>query len=150
MGRRSHAPAATTLAAITPGVRSDAGDGHRPAGARAWRGDRLQDGADIAERGGHSVPDRPVRISARLSELDLDWLPAGASERIGKLAALPPDLPRLHDPSVGYEAEVAIEGLAGTNRVHLAIAFQRGFSERLGPDLARTVDESSVDRTKIA
>ena len=150
MGRRSHAPAAPSLDAITPRVRSELRDGQGPAMVSAGHDDRREDRAEVAKREGRSVPDRPVRIDARVSGLDLDSLPAGSSEGIGKLTVLLPDLPKLHDPFVGYEAEVAIDGLAGPNHVRLAIAFHADFGERLAPDLARNVEEGHVARTLTA
>lgn len=111
MGRRSHAPAAPTLDAITPRVRSELRDGHGPAMASAGHVDRLEDRADVAEREGRS---------------------------------------ELHDPFVRYEAEVAIDGLAGPNHVHLAIAIHADFGERHVPDLARNVEEGHVAKTLTA
>ena len=112
--------------------------------------DRLEDRGEVAEREERSAPDRPVRIDARVSGLDLDSLSAGSSEEIGKLTVLLPDLPKLHDPFVGYEAEVAIDGLAGPNHVHLAIAIHADFGDRLVPDVTRNVEDGHVAKTRTA
>jgi hypothetical protein len=114
MGRRSHASPGPTLDAVAPRRPSELRDGHRPVVVRPGDG-RLADGGGRVEREGSSVPDRLAGMYARLSELNLDSLPAATSDEIGRLTALLPDLPKLHDPFVGYEAEVAIAGLTSAS-----------------------------------